>query len=371
MIKKIFKLMCLGLFLILAVILFAGCGGSQQKQSNQQQENKLTVVRVSHQPEFESFLTYNAIKEGLDKKNGLELKMVYFDSGMPQIEALPANQWDVGAAGATPAIMAALRYGTYSIGIGDDESMANVVMVRPDSPILKVKGANPKYPDIYGSAELVKGKTILVTTVSGGHYCLSRYLKALGLTEADVKIQNLEQAQAVAAFESGAGDMVVLWAPFTYTGLRKGWKVVATAQQVDAIFPIIIMANKKFADEHPDLVVKFLDIYFQQIDKIKKEGKGLADLYKAFLNDWGGLDISKEDAAMDIELHPVYDLKEQLAMFDSSNGPSKMEKLMGDIAEFFASQGKFTMEEKDKVMKSGFITDKFIKELAKQKGLIK
>lgn len=364
--RKIFKLACLGLFLMLAVVIFAGCGGG-----GKQQESKLSVIRVSHQPEFESFLTYNAIKEGLDKKNGVELKMIYFDSGMPQIEALPANQWDVGATGATPAIMAALRYGAYTIGIADNESMANVVMVRPDSPILKVKGANPKYPDIYGSSELVKGKTILCTTVSGGHYCLDKYLKALGLTEADVKIQNLEQAQAVAAFESGAGDMVVFWAPFMYTGMRKGWKVVATAQQVEAFFPLVLIANKKYADEHPEQVVKFLDVYFQQIDKMKKEGTALAETYKAFLNDWGGLDISKEDAELDIKLHPVFDLKEQLAMFDSSAGPSKMEKWMGEIAEFFAAQGKFSMEEKNKVMQSGFVTNKFIKMLAQKKGLIK
>jgi NitT/TauT family transport system substrate-binding protein/sulfonate transport system substrate-binding protein len=343
-----------------------GCGGGGGADK---EKDGVTGLRVSHQPEFETFQSYQAIQEGLDKKAGLAMELIYFDSGMPQIEALPANQWDVGATGGVPMLMGALRYNAYMIGLANDESKANVVMVRPDSPILKTKGANAKYPDVYGTAEDVKGKTILVTTVSSGHYALSAYLKSLGLTDKDVKIQNMEQAQAVAAFESGKGDMVVLWTPFAYTGLKKGWKVAASSDQVGATVPLVLIANKEFADAHPEQVVKFLDVYFQQIDKMKKENTSLAEPYQKFLKDWAAIDISKEDAVMDIQWHPVFDLKEQLVMFDNSKGQSEMDKTMAGIAEFFTEQGKFTAEEKEKVLKSGFVTDKFLKMLAQEKGL--
>ncbi|MHB8917453.1 MAG: ABC transporter substrate-binding protein [Desulfocucumaceae bacterium] len=364
--------------LILSLLLVAagtlGCGKSADQGKDKaagKDSGKMPVIRVSHQPEFETFHTYQAIQEGLDKKAGVEFKLIYFDSGMPQIEALPANQWDVGATGGVPMLMAALRYDAYLIGMANDESLANVVMARPDSPILQKKGADSKYPNIYGTPDQVKGKTILATTVSSGHYAMSSYLKALGLKDSDVKVQNLEQAQAVAAFESGKGDLVALWSPFMYTGLQKGWKIVASSDQVGANVPLVLIANKKFADEHPDQVVKFLDIFFQGTDKMKKEKTALADPYKKFLKDWGGMEITKEDAIMDIEKHPVYDLKEQLAMFDNSKGPSQMEQTMVGIAEFFSAQGKFTAQEKEKVLKSGFINDKFLKMLAKEKGLIK
>lgn len=367
--KKVYKWASILLVLLLIVTAAVGCGKTDNQGKAGSEKNP--VIRVSHQPEFETFQTYQAMKEGLDKKAGVELKLQYFDSGMPQIEALPANQWDVGATGGVPMLMAALRYDAYLIGLANDESLANVVMARPDSPILQTKGANAKYPNIYGTADQLKGKTILATTVSSGHYGMSSYLKALGLNDKDVKIQNLEQAQAVAAFESGKGDLVALWAPFMYTGLQKGWKIVASSDQVGANVPLVLIANKKYADANPEMVVKFLDIYFQGIEKMKKEKTNLADPYKSFLKEWGGMDISREDAVMDIEKHPVFDLKEQLAMFDKSNGPSQMEKNMTGIADFFTSQGKFTPEEKEKVMKSGFINDKFLKMLAKEKGLIK
>ncbi|MEG6513353.1 ABC transporter substrate-binding protein [Desulforamulus ruminis] len=352
--KRIVTLCAVAFSLLLIAVAATGCGSSDNGSKDSSED--MPKIRVSHQPEFETFLTYRAIQEGLDKKNGVSLELKFFDSGMPQVEALPANEWDVGATGGVPAIMAALRYDAYIIGIADDESLANVVMARPDSPLLK--GESPK------------GKNILVTTVSSGHYALSQYLKSSGLSDKDVTIQNLEQAQAVAAFDSGKGDAVALWAPFMYTGLQKGWEVVASGDKVGAKIPLVLIANKKFADEHPDQVVKFLDIYFQKIDEMKKEGSNLATDYQAFLKDWAGMEVSAEDAKLDIENHPVFTLEEQLKMFDSSQGNSEVYQWMDGIATFFTEQGKFKPEEKEKVMQSPFINDKFLKMLAKEKGLI-
>lgn len=360
LIVLIVTLICLA---VLTLGLAAGCS----KKEGGVSPSGLKTLRVSHQPEFETFITYQAMQEGLDKKYGLEFKLVYFDSGMPQIEALAADEWDVGATGCVPMLMAALRYGAYMIGIADDESFANVVMARPDNPVFQKKDVAA--PGIYGTPDEVKGKTILCTTVSSGHYALSGYLSKLGLKDKDVTIMNLEQAQAVAAFEAGKGDFVALWAPFYYRGLQRGWKVVADGAKVGTRIPLVLIANKKFADNHPEEVVKFLDIYFQGIEKMKKEGKNLADAYQRFLKDWAGMDISKEDAVLDIEVHPVFDLKEQLALFDSSKGKSEVEKWMEGVAEFFTQQGKLTPQEKEKVMKSNFINAKFLETLAKQKGL--
>ncbi|MFO7833286.1 MAG: ABC transporter substrate-binding protein [Halohasta sp.] len=203
-----------GFFVALMIVLFVFSGSVMGA-------DKIKMM-VSHQPEFESFLTWQGIEENVDEKYGLDLKMMYFDSGMLQVEALPARTWDVGALGAVPMVMAALRYEAYMIGMTHDDADNVFVMSRPDSEVLSVKGFNPEYPNMYGSPEKVKGKTILVTTVSAAHYVMSTWLKRLGLKDEDVKILNMEQGQAVAAFQSGKGDLVVLWAPFTMSGLSNG-----------------------------------------------------------------------------------------------------------------------------------------------------
>lgn len=122
-------------------------------------------------------------------------------------------------------MMGNLRYGTSVIAIGNDESMTNSVLVRPDSPIAKVKGYNKDFPEVLGSPDTVKGKTFLTTTVSSAHYGLSSWLKVLGLTDKDITIKNMDQAQALAAFDNGIGDGVALWAPHMYAGQEKGWKI--------------------------------------------------------------------------------------------------------------------------------------------------
>ncbi|HEX7371424.1 MAG TPA: PhnD/SsuA/transferrin family substrate-binding protein [Thermodesulfobacteriota bacterium] len=340
---------------IVTLGMFLGVSGAALGQQ------KPIPLRISHQPEFETFPTWLAMQEGLDKKAGFDLKLIYFDSGMPQIEALPAKQWEIGATGGVPMMMAALRYGAYMIGMTHDDGFNNLVLVRAESPILKVKGKNPKFPEVYGSAELIKGKTVLTTTVSSGHYALSSWLKVFGLKDADVKIQNLEQGQAVAAFDSGKGDIVSLWAPFSMTGLSKGWKMVANGPQCGANIPLVWVTSKEFGDKNPDVVARFLKLYFQMIDRQKKETRQQAPMYQKFLKDWAGMDMNMEFVKMDIDLHPMYDLKENLRIFDSSKGPSMAYKQMSAIADFFTDNKRIKPEEREKAMKSPFITDKFLK----------
>jgi sulfonate transport system substrate-binding protein len=350
--RKSFIAGAVAVFAIAGFLLSAGPALAQEKPIQ---------LRISHQPEFETFPTWLAMQEGLDKKAGMELKLVYFDSGMPQIEALPAKQWEIGATGGVPMMMAALRYGAYMIGMTHDDGYNNMVLVRADSPILKVKGANPKYPEVYGSADLIKGKTVLTTTVSSGHYALSSWLKVFGLKDADVKIQNLEQGQAVAAFDSGKGDIVSLWAPFSMTGLSKGWKMAANGPQCGANIPLVWIVGKEYGDKNAPQVARFLKLYFQMIDRQKKETVQQAPQYQKFLKEWAGMDMTMEFVKMDIDLHPMYDLKQNLEIFDGSKGPSSAFKQMNAIANFFTENKRFKTEEREKVMKTPFITDKFLK----------
>lgn len=318
---------------------------------------KLIELNTCWMPEHETFIPWYAKEKGWDKEEGLDLKLHYFESGMAQMEALPAKQWVLGGTGGVPMVVGALRYNAYLIGIGNDESITNVVMVRGDSPIMKVKGNNPKYPDVYGSAELIKGKTILCTTVSSAHYAMSNWLKVFGLKDSDVVIKNMDQAQAMAAFESGIGDMVALWAPHLYNGLNKGWKIAGDIRSCGAALPIVLIGDKEFCDKNPETVAKFLRMYFRGINMIQKEGEKLLPEYKRFYKEWGGMEMSDDMAKKDLLMHPVFAYDVQLKMF-ADKTVFNWEK---GILEFFTEQGRFKPDERDKVLKSDFVTDKFLK----------
>jgi len=330
-------------------------------------EEKIVDMKTCWQPEHSTFIMWNAKEKGWDKQAGINPEFVYFDSGMAQMEALPAKQWVVGGTGSVPMLVGAMRYNAYLIGIANDDSTSNAVMVRPDSPILKAKGSVAGFPETFGTADEVKGKTVLVTTVSSGHYALSTWLKRLGLKDKDVVIKNMDQGQMLAAFESGIGDIAVLWAPSMFTGISKGWKVVNRDSQKGANMVNVLVADKKYADEHPEDVARFLKSYMKGIDYMKAENVNLAPGFVKFLNDWAGVKISEQDAVMDIKEHTVYTLDEQLKMFDTSQGKSEVETWMSGMAEFFVEQGKFKKEEMDTTMQSGFVTDKFLKLAAQMK----
>jgi ABC-type nitrate/sulfonate/bicarbonate transport system substrate-binding protein len=320
-------------------------------------------LKTSWMPELETFLPWLAKQKGWDKQEGLDLELLFFDSGMAIMEALPAKQWVLGSVGGVPMVVGAMRYGAYQFGMADDESITNNVYVRPDSPILKVKGYNKDYPEVYGSPETVKGKTILVTTVSSVHFAMSTWLKVLGLKDSDIVVKQMDQASAVAAFEKGVGDVAVLWAPYCYTAEAKGYKKISDPRMCGAALPMVLIGDKEFCDKNPEIVAKFLRVYLRGVNYIKKHGSHpeVVKTYQKFMKDWGGMNMTLEMCKLDIDTHPLWTLEEQLKLFDSSKGVSSVAKWQQLIAEFFTLQGRFTPQEYEKVKDSQYVTDKFIK----------
>lgn len=324
---------------------------------------KPVKLRTAWMDEHETFLVWYAHEKGWDKEEGIDLELLYFDSGMAQLNALPAGEWVLCGTGAVPAMMGNLRYGTYVIGIGNDESITNAVMVRPDSPVLKTKGYNPEYPEVYGHPDDVRGKTILATTVSSSHFALSHWLRVLGLKDSDVVIKNMDQAQALAAFSTGIGDMVSLWAPHMYLGEEKGWKIVGMPKTCGVGLPISLIADKKWADANPVLVAKFLRVYLRAVNMIqnrmKTDPKSLVPEYKRFFLEWAGKNYSDAMALKDLETHPVFNYEEQVKLFDE--GIAK--KWHADIATFFAEVGRITKDDLKKVGEADYVTDMFLKKV--------
>lgn len=351
------KLVVVTLLLLTAVLLFSTFGVAQQPSQ------KLITVNTAWMSEHELFFGWYAKEKGFDKQEGLDMKLLNFDSGMAIAEALPAKQWVLGATGGVPMVVTSLRYGAYLIGIGNNESWTNAVFVRPNNPVMKTKGAQKGYPDIYGTAADVKGKTFLVTTVSSAHLAMAMYLRAFGLKDSDVVVKQMDQASAVAAFDSGIGDFVCLWAPFTYTAVDKGWKEIANIDSSKAALPIVFVADKDFADKNPEVVAKFLRVMFRSINKLKEEGATPQNiqLFQRMYKDFAGMEYTADQAKKDIESHPVYKLDAQLKMFDTSKGQSEVQRWEWLIAEWMHANGRLKDADMAKIKSMDWVTGKYLK----------
>lgn len=322
----------------------------------------LVKVPSAWMDEHETFLIWYAKEKGWDKEVGLDIEIKYFDSGAAILNALPSGEWVYAGMGAVPAMLGNLRYDTIVIANGNDESMTNGVIVRKDSEIAKVKGWNKDFPDVLGSPESIRGKTFLVTTVSSAHYALSSWLEIFGLKDKDVVIKNMDQAQAVGAFENNIGDGVGLWAPHLFLAEKKGGLPAGDLKACKKGNPIVLIADPKYAEAHPDVTAKFLGVYLRAVNMLQNEPlESLVSEYRRFFLEWAGKDYDEELALKDLQKHPVYNLEQQLAMFDDSKGQSLAQMWQGEIAEFFSSVGRITAEEAKKVRDGKYATDKYLK----------
>lgn len=324
----------------------------------------LVKLSTCWMPEHELFFGWYAKEKGWDKEEGLDFELLYFESGMSQLEALPAKQWVLGATGGVPHVMGSLRFGAQMIGLGNNESFLNTVFARPDAAVVKTKGWNKNRPQVLGKPADVKGKTFLVTTASSAHFAMTTYLQALGLKDSDVIVKQMDQSSIMAAFDSGVGDFACLWAPYSYKAEANGWIEVSNVDKAGAALPINFVGDKDFCEKNPEIVAKFLRVMFRGINKLADEGATDENikLFQRMYQEWAGMEYSYADAKKDIEMHPVWKLDQQLKLFDASKGESQAQTYERLIAELLLhANGRITDAELAKVSKGDWITDKYLK----------
>ncbi|MHC1713247.1 MAG: ABC transporter substrate-binding protein [Solidesulfovibrio sp.] len=333
-------------------------------------QDKPVKVPTCWMDSSEAFNIWYAKQKGWDKEEGLDIEMLMFGSGPAQMEALPAKQWVMGGTGVGGVLIGGMRYDISLIAPVISEAEVNAFYVRPDSPILKTKGFNPKYPDVYGSPETVKGKTILLTSQTTVHYIVGKWLEILGLKENDVKITNMEQPSIVAAFEKGIGDVASVWAPFTFTCESRGWIKAGSTGTTGAQTATVLVGDKKWCEANPQLVAKFLRVYFRVSAAMHKEGTSpeMVKAYQAFMNDFCGTKMSAEDAKKEMEVHPRWTLAEATKLSDSSKGEAEVAQWENQAADFFTKMGRFSPAELEKFKKNALVTDKYLK-IAAEKPL--
>jgi ABC-type nitrate/sulfonate/bicarbonate transport system substrate-binding protein len=329
---------------IILLVVIVGAGFSTVVFS---QTKDLPLVRASHQPCMHALPTILATNFGWWDEIGIKVSFHYFVSGMPQVEAGQAGEWDVGAIGTVPCLFAGIKYKQPLIAISNDESVTNNLMVRPDAFTTWLK--DPKKD--------LKGKTFLVSTISTGHYAVVAYLKKIGLSENDVKIVHMEQSAILSAFLSGQGDVAQTWAPFNYMMEEKGMKVLSHGKDAGVVIPGGVVATKKFADEKPELVAKWLEGYMRGIDFMIDNPREAAKHLGKYYREKCGINLSDEVCLKEFELRPLFRTKQQIKMYERKGGKMSMvDKWMDDLAQYFVEVKKIDQKPDPKT----YINDKFL-----------
>src|SRR5215211_2103888 len=309
-----------------------------------------TPINVSYQPSLYWALPYYvATEKGWWKEVGLVPTFSVFPAGAPQVAAAQAKSWDVGGTGSVPATLGAARSGLITIGITNDESKANVLMVRGER--FEAMKANP---------QLLKGQRILLTTNSTGDYAVRNCLKKYRVAFTDVQFVNLGQAQIISAITSNNGDVAGVWAPNNYTlDEKEGVTTLCTEADAGSIVPGALVVRADYAKENPKNVAAYLAVYLRSWGWAKANPKEAREMTKKFYAQ-GGVEISDRAIEQEFALRPVFLLDEQLKIMNRSGGASEVDKWFGEIGKFMVEVG--TLPQAPDV--KAFITDEYLKMVA-------
>jgi len=307
-------------------------------------------IGVSYQPSLYWALPFHyAQVKGWWKDAGLAPNFTTFPAGAPQIAAAPSKSWDVGGTGSVPAVLGAVRFNILTIGITNDESKANAMMVRGE-----------RFDAIRANPQSLKGQRLLLTTNSTVDYASRKCLVKMGLAANDMQFVNLGQAQIITALTSNNGDFAGVWAPNTYTlEDRAGAKYLCSGADAGAIVPGALIVRGDFAKERPDDVAKFLAVFLRGWSWAKAnpaEARSLGlDFYKQ-----GGLEVSARAMDQEFALRPTFGLDEQLKIMSRGSSASTVDGWFGEIGKFIAEVGTIPSNPDVK----SYITDEFMKRVA-------
>ena len=303
----------------LAAAALAPSAGAQQ----------LTRLNISMQPALYSMVPLHlATEQGWWRQMGIEPNFSSFPAGPPQIAAAAAGTWDVGITGSAPGVLGAARFNIRTIGISNDESATNVLMVRRDQ--LEAIRANPAS---------LRGQRILITVNTTVDYVLQNCLARWNIPRSDVQVVNLNQAQILSAFSTGEGRVAGLWAPNIYTAEERMNAVpLCSGSDAGAIVPGNIIVRDEFLQRNPDMVARYLAVILRGIAFMKANPdqtiQAMSRFYAA-----GGVTVSEAALRAEIARRPLFGLEEQLQLLSRANGPSQADRWYEGLSAFLAQVG--------------------------------
>lgn len=290
--KNIMRKLIIVVVLIISLIGIQGCSPkSQENKSSEKTDASGTgsnsaseVLRIGTMPNNIGAPIYYAFENGLYAEAGLNVEVILFPTGAPINEALSAEQIDIAGSGLASV---------YGLASGDCSWLGDIdvtvggmgIYVRPDSPVLQNKGLIEGKPDMYGSAETIKGLTILGPLGTSAQFNAITWAQNFGLTGDDFTMLHMEFGPSLQAFKSGEADAIATSPPFVYQAEELGYVNAGSLMDAAGIQMMNgILARTKVVESRREDVKKFLEVTYSVVDKFYDDDQLVFDYSLDFYN---------------------------------------------------------------------------------------
>ena len=327
----------------------AACGGSNgssdggdQGASQGSSDGTFTAsgetLNVGVQSNIISIPTVYAEEKGYFDELGLDVNLIMFPNGSPENEGLAAEQLDVASNGLASVYSMASGLCDW-IAESDSGSVTAKVYVRGDSPVLDHKGEIDGKPDMYGSADTLKGLTVLGPTSTMEQWIAASYFSQFGLTAgADYEYLNMDRAAAAQAILTGEGDVFVA-TDVDYCNMMEEGGMVEVAdcmEATDTEFLNGFLARKDILEERYGDVVLFLRGMYKAAEELQADPDLRNEFALKFYSE-NGKPADADDVKLEGEIRPFI-VPDDLTADDYYLGSGTLQ-----VGNFFASIG--TIEE--------------------------
>lgn len=280
-----------------------------------------------------------------EKEFGTSVKWIKFGSGGDVNRAFTANQLDFGGVGNPPS----------AIGITRDLPYEGIFVLNLLGPVEALAVRKSKNIE---SLKDLRGKTVAAPFGSTTHYLLIAALRDAGVDPNEVKLIDLNPADAAAAWIRGDIDAAYIWEPNLDKLVQNGGKTLTdSGEQARRGYPTwdISVVNKEFAAKHPDLVTKFVKSECAAIDYWIAKPEESAQIIARELS------LPVEDARRMMKGTGVVPCAEQLKEANLGTSAKK-----GKFVDTLVSTAKFLLDQKrlpaikDRAAYEAFINPSYI-----------
>lgn len=336
--------------LVAASVLLAGCGAQQGAagsgggaDAGTLGEGKTVKIRVGTQPTTMGTPLDYAMKKGWFEGSGVEVERILFPTGAPINEALAASQLDIALNGLATVYAVAAGEVTW---IGEINTASGInIYVRPDNPVLEHKGEISGLSNVYGSADTMKGMTILGPLGTSSQFNAISWMEQFGLTANDYQMLSMDHGPASQAFLAGEGDAVASSPPYTYMLEEKGMIPIAPLEDVSGItLADGVCVRNEYLEKNRDAVKKFMEIIYRAQEELGGDDKVAFDACFEYYNENGR---EYDEASMNREINERDFINKDIM----SNPDYRFGSVIVGMGNFYIRDGKIDPADKGNIEK--------------------
>lgn len=371
---KLIKKSILLLFaLILGAALLSGCSkkedqgkadtqvSTEVKEDTKAEDDATTTFGLKPLPQREtlrigffsgsphSMPWYIAEQEGFWDELNIDIEYVPFINGPAMMEA--NNNWDIASVGAPGVLVGQLGHGLKMIGSVDYESNL-ALFVRKDSPLLKDHSA-------------YKGTTWLYPVGTSLHMNLIKALEKSNLTIDDITSINMDVTSALTAFKGGEGDGIAVWNAISFAAEDAGFVRLEDSKSLGVTNLIGMMSTDKALKEKRELIKTAWMVYYLTWKWCKESPENMQAAYDYYFESCEneGIAVNEDVAKGSMDYYACPTPEEAVATMVNTvkdETYTKRDVLESErdllyTMDFFISQGKYTADDRNKVLDNNMV----------------